>query len=115
MVVAARLIVPERVMKRRTRGILSAAFAGGVVASAAVSTVRAQIASLDKGHNLLVNSGLQIWGCDTGAAPFVYSGLSGANMNGVMWSFGQSKAGQLTTGQKWGKWIQPDPSQGNYT
>src|SRR5205823_6577423 len=36
-------------------------------------------------------------------------------MNGVMWSFGQSKAGQLTTGQKWGKWIQPDPSQGNYT
>ena len=24
-------------------------------------------------------------------------------------------AGQLTTGQKWGKWIQPDPSQGNYT
>ena len=37
------------------------------------------------------------------------------NMNAVMWSYGQSNPGVLTTGQKWGKWIQPDPGQSNYT
>src|SRR5437588_2131512 len=89
-------------------------FAVALVAVAAPCAC-AQIAALDKGHQLLVNSGLQIWGCDTGASPFNYSGLTGANMNGVMWSFEQSKANLLSTGQKWGKWVQPDPSQSNYT
>jgi len=64
-----------------------------------------QITTLDKGHQLLVNSGLQIWGCDTGASSFTYSNLSGANINAVMWSHGQSKAQLLAAGQKWGKWV----------
>src|SRR5215211_4446237 len=89
----------SRVIKR------SAALAGAVLAAVSSSAARAQVATLSKGHQLLVNYGLQIWGCDTGAAPFVYSGLTGANMNGVMWSHGQSKAGSLTAGQKWGKWV----------
>lgn len=66
---------------------------------------QAQIATLDKGHQLLVNSGLQIWGCDTGASSFNYSNLTGANMNAVMWSHGQSKPQVLAAGQKWGKWV----------
>ena len=79
-------------MSSKTRRIRSAALAGAVLAVSS-SAVRAQIVSLDKGHQLLLNTGLQIWGCDTGASPFNYSGLTGANFNGVMWSFGQAKAG----------------------
>src|SRR5438046_8948513 len=40
-----------------------------------------QLASLDKGHQVLVNSGLQVWGLDTGGSPFGYSALTGMNMN----------------------------------
>src|SRR6185503_5249885 len=102
-------------MTSKTQRIRSAALAGAVLAVSS-SAVRAQIVSLDKGHQLLLNTGLQIWGCDTGASPFNYSGLTGANFNGVMWSYGQSgKVSLLSNGQKWGKWIQPNPSQENYT
>ena len=78
---------------------------------------RAQIASLDKGHQLLVNSGLQIWGLNTDSFQynFNYNNFTAANMNGVMWSFEQANAGVLSAGQKWGKWVQPDPTQSNYT
>jgi autotransporter-associated beta strand protein len=78
---------------------------------------RAQLTTLDKGHQLLVNSGLQIWGLNTDSFQynFNYNNFTAANMNAVMWSFGQSNAGVLSAGQKWGKWVQPDPSQSNYT
>lgn len=102
----------------RVRGNIARVVSGCVVVWGCLAfpaNVRGQLASLDKGHQLLVNSGLQIWGCDTGASPFNYSGLTGADMNGVMWSFSESQPGLLTTGQKWGKWVQPDSSQPNYT
>src|SRR3954469_11723060 len=100
---------------RRTRAKhCQAVFAGWIVATFS-SIACAQIATLDKGHQLLVNSGLQIWGCDTGASPFAYSGVTGANMDAAMWSFEQAKAGSLSAGQRWGKWVQPDPSNPSYT
>ena len=67
---------------------------------------RAQIATLDKGHSLLVADGLQIWGLNTDAFQynFNYNNLAAANMNAVMWSYNQSNPGVLSAGQKWGKW-----------
>src|SRR5262245_32144840 len=69
---------------------------------------QAQLASLDKGHQLLVNSGLQIWGLNTDSFQynFNYNNFLAANMNAVMWSHNQSNPGVLSTGQKWGKWVQ---------
>src|SRR3954464_13352985 len=101
---------PFRALKRV---LCHAGFAIGLVLIPAPAA-SGQLASLDKGHQLLVNSGLQIWGLDTGGSPFNYSGLTGMNMNAVNWSFGQANAGSLSTGQKWGKWIQPDPGQSDY-
>ncbi len=67
----------------------------------------AQIAALDKGHQLLVNSGLQIWGLNTDKTyPFNYSSMTAANMNAVIWSHGQSNPSVLSSGQKWGKWVE---------
>ncbi len=93
-----------------------AVFAVGVVAAIAPIAC-AQIASLDKGHQLLVNSGLQIWGLNTDSFQYTfnYNNFTGANMDAVMWSYLQANAGVLSTGQKWGKWVQPDSSQSNYT
>ncbi len=67
----------------------------------------AQLATLGKGHQLLVNSGLQIWGLNTDSAqyPFNYNNLAALTMDAVIWSHGQSDPGVLTTGQKWGKWV----------
>lgn len=77
----------------------------GVVA-AATSHACAQLATLDKGHQLLVDRGLQIWGLDTNSTdPFNYNNLSAANFNAVMWSFNQSNPALLSPGQKWGKWV----------
>src|SRR3954451_16230510 len=66
----------------------------------------AQIASLDKGHQLLVNQGLQIWGLNTDSFQysFNYNNFTAANMNAVMWSYGQSNTPALSAGQKWGRW-----------
>jgi autotransporter-associated beta strand protein len=102
---------PFRALKRV---LCHAGFAAGILLIL-VPVASGQLASLDKGHQLLVNSGLQIWGCDTGASPFAYSGVTGANMDAAMWSFEQAKAGSLSAGQRWGKWVQPDPSNPSYT
>ena len=68
-------------------------------------TACAQIAALDKGHQLLINSGLQIWGLNTdNTYTFNYNNLTAANMDAVIWSYNQSNPGVLLTGQKWGKW-----------
>lgn len=87
------------------RTLLAAGLLGALAPNAC-----AQLATLDKGHQLLVNSGLQIWGCDTGASSFTYTNLTNANMNGVMWSHQQSNPALLTPGQKWGKWVHHDTS-----
>lgn len=91
-------------MRRIPVTLFRALFAAGIVAVMA-PLAGAQITTLDKGHQLLVNSGLQIWGCDTGASSFTYGNLTNANFNAVMWSHGQAKANLLSTGQKWGKWV----------
>jgi autotransporter-associated beta strand protein len=94
---------------RRRRRLTSAA-AGLLVAAAGGSAAHAQIATLDKGHNILVNNGLQIWGTNTNALPgngFSYSTMEGANMNGVMWGFpaqGTSDVNAVPVGKKWGRW-----------
>jgi autotransporter-associated beta strand protein len=94
-----------------TRVILAALLGAAVAPSA-----WAQIASLDKGHQLLLNSGLQIWGLNTDMQySFNYNNLAGANMNAVMWGYDQSSPGVLSSGQHWAKWIQPDPAQSGYT
>jgi autotransporter-associated beta strand protein len=85
---------------------------GALVASGPFAC--AQIATLDKGHQLLVNNGLQIWGLDQCAGcTFNYNGLANANFNGVMWSWGvddapHPKLNSLANGQKWGKWQDPN-------
>jgi autotransporter-associated beta strand protein len=85
---------------------LALAVAAATAASLGVGKfAHAQVATIGKGHQILVNNGLQIWGCDTGASSFTYSSLTNANMNGVMWSFGTANAGALSAGQKWGKWV----------
>jgi autotransporter-associated beta strand protein len=95
--------------------------ATAAVSIAAVTTgarsASAQITTIDKGHNLLLNSGLQIWGLNTDSFQYTfnYNNLTAANMDAVQWSYGQSNPGALTTGQRWGKWVQPDPGQSNYT
>ncbi len=111
----ARLPAIDRVKRIEANIRLVILAVGVVVASGPVAC--AQIASLDKGHQLLVNSGLQIWGLNTDSFQynFSYNNFIAANMNAVMWSFQQANAGVLSSGQKWGKWVQPDPSQSNYT
>src|SRR4051812_16623066 len=64
----------------------------------------AQIATLDKGHQLLVNQGLQIWGLQSDIQYTLdYSELTAANMNGVIFAHQASNTGALSAGQKWGK------------
>src|SRR2546429_1323714 len=94
-----------------SRGASSLAFAGAVLAGAA--SARAQIATLDKGHSILVNNGLQIWGLDTGASSFNYGNLANANFNGVVWSWNvdnapHPKLTSLTAGPKGGERTDPN-------
>src|SRR5437868_4631257 len=93
-------------MTRKFRRLCSAALAGGVMASAA-SAACAQVATLDKGHSLLINNGLQIWGLNTDSFQynFNYQNFLNANLNAVVWSYGQDNSGALSDGQKWGKWV----------
>ncbi len=82
-----------------------AVLAVGVVVAVGLPA-RAQIAVLDKGHQLLVNQGLQIWGLQTDSSYSLnYNELTAANMNAVVWSYGQSNPGVLAAGQKWGLWV----------
>jgi autotransporter-associated beta strand protein len=79
------------------------------------SPVRAQIATLDKGHQLIVNNGLQIWGFNSDTQyPVDYNELSAGNMTAVMYGF-STDTGSLSAGQKWGKWVDPNPNSGTYT
>ncbi|HEX3600077.1 MAG TPA: autotransporter-associated beta strand repeat-containing protein [Lacipirellulaceae bacterium] len=73
---------------------------------AALSTpAHAQIATLDKGHQIFVNNGLQIWGLDTSDDYSLdYNELQAGNMTAVMWTTGQAQPGNLSAGQKWGTW-----------
>src|ERR1051326_636075 len=83
------------------------ALAGAVLAGVS-SAARGQIASLDNGHRILVNNGLQIWGVDTDTSyGFDYNTMAAANMNAVMWGFpaaGGTDMTKLSTGNKWAKW-----------
>lgn len=85
--------------------VRSIALAGAVMAG--MTSAQAQIATLDKGHQLLLNGGLQIWGLNTDSFQYTfnYNNLTAANMNAVMYSHGQSNTGALSPGQKWGKWV----------
>src|SRR3954463_10228636 len=92
-------------------------FAACIFAPSA-SIARAQLATLDKGHQLLVNNGLQLWGLDQGASGFNYNNLTNANLNGVIGSWGVDnspppKLSSLSAGQKWGKWADPNISPGS--
>ncbi len=94
--------------------LYQAAMAGAVLAGA--SSARAQIATLDKGHSLLVSDGLQIWGADTdNSYPFDYNTMAAANLNAVFWGFGgtpTTNMSALSPGDKWGKAVDPssDPT-----
>ncbi len=74
-----------------------------------------QLATLDKGHQLIVNNGLQIWGFNSDTQyPVDYNELSAANMTAVMYGY-TTDTGSLSAGQKWGKWVDPNPNSGTYT
>src|SRR5688572_5466689 len=95
-------------MRLSRRGAAAIGLACAAALSAA-SPALAQVATLGKGHNLLVNNGLQIWGLDTGASGFNYANLTNANFNGVLWSWGvdpapHPKLDLVPVGSKWGKW-----------
>src|SRR3954467_7666571 len=93
---------------------LAIAAAAAVASSVATTPAQAQVATLGKGDQYFLNNGVQIWGLDQGASTFDYNGLAGANFNGVMWSYGQDyKAAQLTTGHKWGKWVDANGTPAN--
>jgi autotransporter-associated beta strand protein len=101
-------------MKPARLKLLPAAVAAVVFAVAAPISL-AQVATLGKGHQLLINNGLQIWGLDQGASGFNYNNLANANFNGVLWSWGvdpppHAKLTSLSPGQKWGKWTDPNGS-----
>ena len=77
--------------------------------------VLAQLATLDKGHRIIVDNGLQIWGAATDILNYdvPYPALEAANMNGVIWGFpangataanGGTDVQVLSAGDKWGKW-----------
>src|SRR3979409_651459 len=98
-------------LMRRNRAKLChiVCFAAGIAATI-TQIACAQIAALDKGHQLLVNNGLQIWGLDQGASAFNYNNLSNANFNGRIWRWNvdnapHAKPTSLSSGQKWGKWV----------
>ncbi len=74
-----------------------------------------QLATLDKGHQVLLNDGLQILGFDSDTRYNLdYNELSAGNMTAVMFGF-DTDTGILSAGQKWGKWVQPNQTQSNYT
>jgi autotransporter-associated beta strand protein len=95
---------------RVLRAILTAALIWGFAHS-----VCAQVPTLDKGHRIIVQNGLQIWGVSSDILNYDvnYSVLEGANMNGVMWGFpangynvsnGGTETHLLSPGDKWAKW-----------
>ncbi|HEY2759778.1 MAG TPA: hypothetical protein VGI75_03525, partial [Pirellulales bacterium] len=99
------------------QSILKARIAAGVLVLmvALGAAAKAQIATLDKGHQIIVNNGIQILGLDTDQAdyPIDYNEVNAAHMTGAMWAYGQTVP-TLSAGQTWGKWISPNPSDGSY-
>jgi autotransporter-associated beta strand protein len=90
-------------------------FLAAAAFAALAPRAEAQIATLDKGHQILVNNGLQIWGAATDILNYDvnYASLQNANMNGVIWGFpangttpanGGTDIQALSPGNKWGKW-----------
>ncbi|MEX0612224.1 MAG: autotransporter-associated beta strand repeat-containing protein, partial [Pirellulales bacterium] len=105
----------RRIKARLCPAVFAAGIAAGVV-FAITPIACAQVATLGKGHQLLVNNGLQIWGLQTDKTyPLSYSELTAANMNAVVFSYEQSNPGVLSPGQKWGKWVVADPTHPLYT
>ena len=89
--------------KKRRQMFCRAALATAGLAGA--SQARAQIASLDKGHRILVNNGLQIWGVDTDLNySFDYPTLANANLTAVTWG-GASDFSTMVPGNKFGQWV----------
>src|SRR4051794_26990354 len=96
---SVRPFIPRRQLKAGT--LIAAALA-------ATTSAHAQLATLDKGHQLLLNDGLQIWGTNTDSYNYQlnYPNYNDANFSGVMWSHGQSRTdGTLPAGEKWSKWV----------
>ncbi len=81
------------------------ALIGAVLSS---SPAHAQITTLDKGHSFLLTNGLQLWGVDSDYHyPFDYNTMAQANLNGVIWGFGEpthtTDMSTLAPGDKWAK------------
>ncbi len=77
-----------------------------IIGASLTPVAHAQIATLDKGHQIFVNNGLQIWGLDTdNRYSLDYNELTAGNMTAVMWATGQAQPGNLSSGQKWGNWV----------
>lgn len=86
--------------------VIGALFSSGAIA---------QISTLDKGHQVIVNNGIQILGLVTDQAdyPVDYNEVNAAHMTGAMFAYGNTVP-TLSAGQTWGKWISPNPSDGSY-
>jgi autotransporter-associated beta strand protein len=73
----------------------------GAVAGVA-SGVRGQIATLDKGHSLLLNSGLQVLGVYSDSSYGIdYNVVNGANLTGPMFFADPGPSQVLSTGHEW--------------
>src|SRR5688572_28567004 len=96
-------------MRLRKRGAVAIGLACSTALAATVSPARAQVATLGKGHQIILDNGLQIWGLDTGAQAYNHANVMNANFNGVMWSWEvdpapHPKLAATPVGAKWGKW-----------
>ena len=93
---------------RRSSGFCSRlALLAVTIALAPPTPAHAQIASLDKGHQILLNRGLQIGGMvDQTYRPFHLSTLQGGNFTLPLWGF-NADVSQLgaAPGVPWGRWI----------
>src|SRR5437762_10696585 len=94
----------RRHRRRHSRRASSSFAIAAAMLAAASSAARAQIATLDKGHSLLVTKGLQIWGLDSDSTYQVnYANFTAANMSSLFW--GNTPSIFPTAGMKWGKWV----------
>lgn len=92
--------------QRASNRLRSLVLAGAVLGT--VASVRGQIATLDKGHRIFLENGLQIWGAVTDSRyGFSESNLQGANLTSSMWGFpayGGTDLSTLGPDDFWGKW-----------
>ncbi len=117
MAIAVETVSPEssaRSMRCLLLRSLHWNFAFAVTAALAASALLAvprayaQIATPDKGHSFFLTNGLQLWGVDTDYHyPFDYNTMAQANLNGVIWGFGElthtTDMSVLAPGDKWAK------------